>query len=254
MSNILHGRASLSNQKIQDLQIFLGKLYLKEPFYIFFNDDTNSIKYEHDLFFDIIEGAQKQINKYIPGADNNIPNIRTHSLTTLDIAFSEWGTQRIDIIIEKMIREIWDQTVILLPEAKKVDKLIELSDLHPDKSPLFIKEGLYDYMFIMIKSIYKSILEFDLSPAFPHQSFRFQTYNQLTTLNRKKVQDRAVVNLFSIVNAVSNIINNIPYPSDQWYDRNSRITVLRAISEHVATAFKNFTEKYGNDFQLNAFK
>ncbi|MEY8662437.1 hypothetical protein AALT52_05990 [Ligilactobacillus faecis] len=113
---------------------------------------------------------------------------------------------------------------------------------------------LYDHMFDMIKSIYKKIFQYDLAPAFPHDCFRFQAYNQLDNLNRKHIQDHAVMNLVIIAHLTSGIIHNILDPMYQWNSNEGRIYMLRAISKYLAQQFKYFSTEYGNDFKLNAFK
>lgn len=252
MADIVNGKATIANQKLQDLKHFLGKLYPKETFFLMFEDDTKAIKYEHNLFFDIFDEAQKQINKFIPEKDSSPRNMST-SLSTISLALGEWGTTKIDQIMKELILEVKSQTTILLPEAYRVSQLIKFSDLHPEKSSQDIKLALYDYLFMLMKQIYSEILGYDHSPAFSHNSFRFQTYNQLTSLNRKKIQDRAVMNLYIIVSLVSEIITKIPYPANQWNDPKGKKEILKTISKLTSTAFKGFTDHYGNDFQLNVF-
>lgn len=252
MADIVNGKATIANQKLEDLKQFLGKLYPKEIFFLIFEDDSKAIKYEHDLFFDIFNEAQKQINKFIPATDSS-PRSMSDSLDTISLALGEWGTTKIDQIMKELILEVKSQTTILLPEAYRVSQLIKFTDFHPEKSSKDIKLSLYDYLFMMMKQIYSEILGYDHSPAFSHNSFRFQTYNQLTSLNRKKIQDRAVMNLYIIASLVSEIITKIPYPADQWNDPKGKKEVLMAISKLTSTAFQGFTDHYGNDFQLNVF-
>lgn len=252
MADIINGKATIANQKLEDLKQFLGKQYPEETFFLIFEDDTKAIKYEHDLFFDMLDEAQKQINKFIPST-NSSPRGMSDAVDTISLALGEWGTAKIDQVMKELILEVKKQTAILLPKAQQVSELIEFSDLHPEKSSKDIKLYLYDYMFMMMKQIYAEILSYDHSLAFSHNSFRFQTYNQLTSLNRKRIQDRAVMNLYIIVSLVSMIITQIPSPSLQWYNPQGKEEMLKAISQYIPRAFQGFTEKYGNDFSLNVF-
>lgn len=250
MSDILQGKATIANQKIDSLKVFLGDKFPKELFFLIFPNDIAAMNYEHDLFFNILEDAKKQIFKYIPSTfrGNNV------LLMTKNLALGEWGTTRIDQAMNDLINEVWKQTTLLNKEGWKVNELIKYSDQHPEKSDKNMKMVLYDHMFDMIKSIYKQIFQYDLAPAFPHDCFRFQTYNQLDNLNRKHIQDHAVMNLVIIAHLTSGIIHNIPDPMYQWNNNEGRIYMLRAISKYLVQQFKYFSTEYGNDFKLNAFK
>ncbi|WP_283111784.1 hypothetical protein [Lactobacillus gallinarum] len=248
--DILHGKATIANQKLVDLRSFLGKNYPSELFYLAFKDDNHSIAYEHRLFFDILDEAKKQIIKYIPTSNS----YRTSALSTLRLALSEWGTTKIDLEMSEMIMMLWEQTMLLLPIARKLNDLIELSDNHPDQFSQNIKEYFYDFMFMLIKGVYQPILNYDNAPSFPHESFRFQTYNQLSSLNRKHIQDHAFENLFMLVTSTNTVLKALHYPDYQWNIPEGQKEILKAISKYTSEIFTNFSKRYGNDFKLNVFK
>lgn len=254
MSDILHDKPAISRQKLSDIRKFLGELCPDEPFYLMFEDDQHVFQYEHDLFFEILKEANEQIIKFLPKHFYGFAN----NLNPLELALSDWGTKRIDTITKEMIWECWKQVVILLPEAQLVYPLVKLNDVDPIKYSNELIAPMYDYMFLMIENLYKDIFKYDLAPAFPHNCFRFQTYNQLSNLNRKHIQDHAIYNLYMLVmnlTEVMYLIRNLNVNlAFQWSDIKGKKILLESFSKFNKSNFVNVTNKLGNDYKFNVFK
>ncbi len=191
LRQIKKGNASITQLSFDELKTYLGPVFPKEKFNIFFSNHDLSIQYEHQLLSDIFDELKLILPDYIPKPYQGHSNYQN----SLKLALDSWGTTNADEAIEVLVLNCWEIVVLLNSEAKKIEKNIFRLEKTPSNNSKDLL-SLYHQIFKIIKRVFSLILELvDSGTELKDSSFRYQTYNQLATLNRQEVQNRAILNL-----------------------------------------------------------
>lgn len=250
LRQIKRGNASITNLTFDELQKYLGSAFPKEKFNIFFSNHDLSIQYEHRLVSDIFDELELILPDYLPQPYQGHSNYQN----SLKLALDAWGTTNADEAIEILVLNCWEIVVLLNSEAKKIEKDIFRFEKIPSNNSKDLL-SLYHQIFKIIKKVFSLILELvDPGTELQDDSFRYQTYNQLTTLNRQGVQDRAIFNLCLVTEFIrSSYYVSVPLLSthpELVNNENWMCTFLLIAKKKIEKEFNN----NGIEFKPSIFK
>ena len=197
LGQFMKGKNSPSTYPIEDIKKYLGDAFPDELFYFFFENQANSLKYEHSLFSDIIDAVEKRIPNFLPKG-----SVSDYQFT-LKSALDLWGQTKTDEVIEDLVLTSWELVTSLDPNAAVIASQLKNMEKFSSEydSLLFIKK-YHDIFEIMKHTMSYLFSVVDDGSDLKHSSYRFQTYNQLKKLTKNPVQDRAILNLDIVVHLI----------------------------------------------------